>query len=973
MSKTQNLNLPITILHEIAEKNTQYKISGTLLSINEAAETAEVKFKNGRVENIALSEIYINEGFMDTLKKLGKKVAGWIVKKVKGFIAFLNPDGTANANSLMNPYNMAIAQSKGQFPKAVKMYPCAPVVEFCEANGVSVDAPNVDDMLNEQIDKEVNDANRFWSRIMKVVATTDKSIDESVNYVYDKYYKTSCLYESAVDYIKSKSLNEDVVWSLEAPKDELGQTDWGRQVGTKELKELLRRSIDEQLSLTLSHAMDKYDYSDDSEDDGLTPEERAMIQDYEEEERDVFVNNPKPNRPLCVYSAPGAGKTTLVRQILKEYRDDNRTRINLNIITAVCSVIEKGDMQLPTSVGTKEIGDDVHISQIMMAPQKWLPCYMKTGDPKKDAIAEDYFAKCMHLKEQKPGEAPTAMLDSRGEAYQGGVLFFDELSRLDAHAQSTMMGIVQREIGVMSLARSWAVCAASNRDIDDDIQDSAEAMTGNALVSRFDHVLFVPTIEEWLDWARSTNKSGRAKIAPEIVEFIEHIGKSVWYMAVMHGSVDREIDMALKKSGSDATSKDIKNTREWYDTIKDIDPNLNPLTGTKVVYNPRTWEDISNTYHKMLTDLLAFAPKGYDAKACFVKSKNRYNYPGFAAQELKASFAKLPREAWEYFAKTYLEHEELPKGTITPLMGLDLVRKALIKIVQLKTGSETSLPATEMEKYFKWQEMFNDASICDSIFNHGCLPAGEYNEKDEAGLSRNGGFEWKDDAMVMKEVIKYILTQYPGTASKDVAAYIAFAFDGLKKCLGAIKTVAHKSNSAQNETVINEIIGQSFDISLPLNEKELQNIFTLHTDRHGDIEILDMASFSPVVKQVLYNMIKKCDFIRYMVNYCMYLCKMCFTIDNFFILNWLTDDKTLLKTIINERLGINDQKLLQDMTLINKCLAGIKAENSANYPALKDMLVMDAYLLFKTILTNAKNMNHLATMGGNKKTKKAAK
>mgnify|MGYP003467024632 CR=1 FL=1 len=356
-----------------------------------------------------------------------------------------------------------------------------------------------------------------------------------------------------------------------------------------------------------------------------------MIKDYEDDMRDRFIDNPKPNRPILCWSAPGCGKSQIFKQILKEYRDDERTRINLNIITVVCSVLEKGDIQIPVFADKQEIGQTIKIDQIMMAPQKWLPCYEKTGDPKIDSIAEDYFAKCMHLKKHTPGEPPTALLDERGEAYQGGVLFFDELSRLDAHAQSTMMGIVQREVGVMSLARSWAVCAASNRDIDDDIQDSAEAMKGNALVSRFDHVLYVPTMEEWLDWARSTYSSGIAKIAPEIVEFIEHIGKSVWYMAVMHGSVDREIDMALSKSGSDAKSTHIKNTREWYETIKDIDPDLNPLTGTMMAYNPRTWEDISNTYHKMINDLLAFAPIGYDAKACFVKSMDQYNYPGFAS------------------------------------------------------------------------------------------------------------------------------------------------------------------------------------------------------------------------------------------------------------------------------------------------------------------------------------------------------
>ncbi len=72
MSKIKDLKLPVTILHEM--DNVQYKISATLVDINESMDTCTLEFNNGRIEkDIPMSDVYITEGIIDTIKNFGKK------------------------------------------------------------------------------------------------------------------------------------------------------------------------------------------------------------------------------------------------------------------------------------------------------------------------------------------------------------------------------------------------------------------------------------------------------------------------------------------------------------------------------------------------------------------------------------------------------------------------------------------------------------------------------------------------------------------------------------------------------------------------------------------------------------------------------------------------------------------------------------------------------------------------------------
>ena len=245
-NKKNSLNVPIMVLHEF--EGTQYKIGGTLIDINESTNTCTVKFLNDRVENgIPMSEVYITEKFIDTIKKYGKKVASWLVKKVNGLLAILNPEGEIDENSTCTPVNILIAQSNGELPSYIKFFPNDNQVAIAEAAGFSVDVPDDNEILLDEQRKEKNSIETFWTKVMGVAGTTDKTIEESIEYVYDKYYTFSGM---------AKKLDEAGVASMYPIIDGLNRKEnIGPIVGTEELKSLIKQNIDAQLNLTRQKAV----------------------------------------------------------------------------------------------------------------------------------------------------------------------------------------------------------------------------------------------------------------------------------------------------------------------------------------------------------------------------------------------------------------------------------------------------------------------------------------------------------------------------------------------------------------------------------------------------------------------------------------------------------------------------------------------------------------------------------------------
>ena len=153
MKQNSKLNVPATIFHVIDD--TQYRIGCRIVGINESAETCTLEFNNGRRESgVPLNDVYINEAFLDTIRKYGKKFGAWLVKKVKGLMCILNGDGKADANSYFTPVNIAIKQTKGELPAAVKFYPSDNIIAQAEAAGFTVDSPDIDQMMADEITAE---------------------------------------------------------------------------------------------------------------------------------------------------------------------------------------------------------------------------------------------------------------------------------------------------------------------------------------------------------------------------------------------------------------------------------------------------------------------------------------------------------------------------------------------------------------------------------------------------------------------------------------------------------------------------------------------------------------------------------------------------------------------------------------------------------------------------------------------------
>ena len=169
--------------------------------------------------------------------------------------------------------------------------------------------------------------------------------------------------------------------------------------------------------------------------------------------------------------------------------------------------------------------------------------------PDKNAEYEDFYAKCKHL---------TGGLD---DGYSGGILFFDEVGRLEGAAQHTMMSICDGKLQTLKLAKSWAILAASNRHIDDGSQD-VSYMTSSPYQRRWEMVTYVPTKKEWLDWCDSVNNdnkdeyAGLVRVPKIITDFIRSTSDGVWYDAITFNARDNELKAAIEKSGSSHTVAD---------------------------------------------------------------------------------------------------------------------------------------------------------------------------------------------------------------------------------------------------------------------------------------------------------------------------------------------------------------------------------------------------------------------------------
>lgn len=167
---------------------------------------------------------------------------------------------------------------------------------------------------------------------------------------------------------------------------------------------------------------------------------------------------------LMVWGAPGIGKTSILKRLVKTLK---KTNPNFKLIVKTLSNETPDGFFLPAyyDVEGERRATDV--------PKSWLPVYRPTGDDEEDAI----------------------LSKSCGE----GVLFIDELSRATNQVLNVMLPLIQDgELGEYKLGDGWRIICASNRMEDD---ANSQARISNALGNRYLQVHYEPTIDSWREWA----------------------------------------------------------------------------------------------------------------------------------------------------------------------------------------------------------------------------------------------------------------------------------------------------------------------------------------------------------------------------------------------------------------------------------------------------------------------------------------
>ena len=208
--------------------------------------------------------------------------------------------------------------------------------------------------------------------------------------------------------------------------------------------------------------------------------------------------------PILIWGAPGIGKTTITKAVVQSLGPGHRC------IDVQTSKMTPDDWTLPAirkgktipgigkmtgAIGYSEEGTIRSVD----IPKNWLPVYLPTeNDPEFEGIDEEEDARRNDIA-------------NHGE---GGIIFLDELSRAAAEVQNTCLKLAHEKIvGDYKLGSKWAIVAATNRESDDPA--GGQTQIGSALLDRFQNYNFVPTVDEWLEWA------AEEKIDPRIRIFVE--------------------------------------------------------------------------------------------------------------------------------------------------------------------------------------------------------------------------------------------------------------------------------------------------------------------------------------------------------------------------------------------------------------------------------------------------------------------
>lgn len=498
----------------------------------------------------------MNEGFIDDVKRGAKRVGRSIknvissiwdnIKKIEGRIYATINGKPIPANT---PINCLVATNRGEAPVGTCVILPESEIDFAKENGVNVKNGTPDDIVTDD-DYMVDSINEFWYNVIHNLETKDvETVKESYN-ITRKQRHRMMIREGITTPRQLKALNEalnEANLSLEATES-MGGIPNG---GIDEIIETLADNIYFRMNM---------DYDAD------------------------MSNKHRDPLPLLIWGAPGIGKTQVVEQCIERCLTDETIGKKLAFVDATASRLLREDFTLPIAETTKTSYTDSEGKTITTekidtndVPKGWLPMYRVTGDPEVDRAAND------------------AVNGING--HEGGVIFFDEISRMDGGALSVLMTLLQsRTIGNYRLGSKWIFAAAANRFEDMGEYEQNRFSFDEAQAQRFQHINFVPKFEDWLKWAE---KHG---IEKEIIRFLES-NPDMWY-----DLTEREDDVQVSTRA---------NPRSWAD-VSDTIQNMRNRRGKGFIVNDDVYKktisrvagtSAANRFLKYREDMRAVSPE----------------------------------------------------------------------------------------------------------------------------------------------------------------------------------------------------------------------------------------------------------------------------------------------------------------------------------------------------------------------------
>lgn len=271
----------------------------------------------------------------------------------------------------------------------------------------------------------------------------------------------------------------------------------------------------------------------------------GLLEEIEEVMQDVPDNTQRNTaRPLVIFGAPGIGKTTIPKEVIKEYNKQvdkyNETEEGKKspkgkkaIIVIECGDLELGGFNIPIPKNTtlcetiyanagvvkrlkdanfkKEDIDNLtrEVYRTYEAPKTWLPVYSTKGSDD-----EIYAAQCdangrrisQMVKDERRNDG--SFREKFEDTTEGGLIIFDEFLRADPELFKVICQLVQTRSlgnGEYRLGGKWGVILCSNRPNDDEEVEKHYDKQSAAMANRFLNGVynFIPDFYDWLKWART--------------------------------------------------------------------------------------------------------------------------------------------------------------------------------------------------------------------------------------------------------------------------------------------------------------------------------------------------------------------------------------------------------------------------------------------------------------------------------------